>query len=155
MGGNSCSFSTFRGGATTVFHRGVKKTTGSKDAPSGCDVTKARLKKNRKSVNKAATAFLSDSGENPLPPLCRCLFHLQLLVPLLSVFLFHHFLFCIVLCSPQCLNRRELLCIIIQISLPEGKLLRSHHLSPLCSFASNMFCYLVILGSWLSLCFLR
>lgn len=24
-----------------------------------------------------------------------------------------------------------------------------------CSFASNMFCYLVILGSWLSLCFLR
>lgn len=81
-----------------------------------------------------------------LPPLCRPLFHLQLLVPLLSVFLFHHF-FRIMLCSPQCLNRRELLCIIIQISLPEGKLLRSHHLSPLCSCVSVLICLEYVLLS--------
>ena len=63
----------------------------------------------------------------------------------------------IVFSSPQCLNRRELRCIIIQISLADRKLLRSHHLSPLClcvsapltSFASNLFCYVVILSSWL------
>lgn len=104
---------------------------------------------------------------------CFMLFYVSLVLlfaspPLVSPL----FLFCIVFQPPQCLNMRELRCIIIHILLPEGKLLRSHHLSncrsvyvcfyiyacvwtcvrTLCLFSRALFCYFVVLGSWLGFC---